>query len=765
MSDVFISYSRSDRAQIERLSAALEASGCSVWWDRDISGGSRFAGEIETRLAEAKAVIVAWSRNSVTSMWVLDEASSARDAGKLVPISLDGAAAPIGFRQLHVLDFEKWRGEREAPEIDALVSAISKIGRTPLIETSKPRPRVLWRRRAGVIGAAAAAFIALGAGWFIATRPPPQASNESADEAARTYDSIAVLPFVDASPAKDQGYLADGIAGEILNVLARNTALRVVARTSSFAFKDKSLSIAEIGKALDAEAILEGTLTRVGDRLKVSLQLVDAKNGFTLLSDSFEKPMTGVFEIQDEIAAATAKRLNVALAPSASRPTGSVEAYEAYLKGKGLVDVYGKDAHKAAKAEFERAVALDPKFADAYAYLTRLSIWLSVKRHGDMPDDIAVSDAKRFLDQATALAPDAPLTIVARIHYLGVGVQDTEGAFREAERGAKLYPNTAEIVSYYGLWLGRRGEVDQFAAVAARAVELDPMSREAAQNYLGSLTRAGRRADLLRAANDALSRFPDSVVLAQSVAASLAVFGDSVGALEARLQAFQIAPDDKQAREGVAWTLYQWGFTEEAEPFITDELTRLRLMAMDLNRLDDVREYVKRFKGDVPPDVQAEIAYVTGYDSAQIPEMEKEAEEQTRFEPMSFSPNLALAYKYADETQKLSAYLAECEKRISAAVSKGANSPRFWWDAALVAGAADNAALVVNRLDRALAFHDASPEAEGSMFIDPAFAGVKDDPRIRALATRIDAEYERQRKEVIDSGVLKRIADAAAAAH
>ncbi|MGL6223969.1 MAG: toll/interleukin-1 receptor domain-containing protein, partial [Steroidobacteraceae bacterium] len=129
MADIFISYARPDRSRIAPLSAALEQAGWSVWWDRHIDGGAAFARAIETELEASRAVVVAWSQAAVQSDWVKDEAASARDHGKLVPVSLDGTSAPLGFRQYHVIDLSAWNGEPSAPAVaDLLRSLDARLG-------------------------------------------------------------------------------------------------------------------------------------------------------------------------------------------------------------------------------------------------------------------------------------------------------------------------------------------------------------------------------------------------------------------------------------------------------------------------------------------------------------------------------------------------------------------------------------------------------------------------------------------------------------
>jgi TolB-like protein len=199
------------------------------------------------------------------------------------------------------------------------------------------------------------------------------ALNEAA--AAGRDKSIAVLPFVNLSSDPEQEYFSDGISEELLNVLAQIPSLRVAARTSSFQFKGDNRDIGEIAELLKVEHVLEGSVRKAGSRLRITAQLIEARNGYHLWSDTYDRELEDVFAIQDEISNAIADALRTQLgladmaSPAASRATANTSAYEAFLKGRALINQRGNAAITEAVEELERSIRLDPNYAPARAQL------------------------------------------------------------------------------------------------------------------------------------------------------------------------------------------------------------------------------------------------------------------------------------------------------------------------------------------------------------------------------------------------------------
>ena len=382
MADIFISYARADRDRIEKLAAAFEGEGYSVWWDRQIVGGAEFSKDIVRELAAAKAVIVAWSKESIVSRWVQDEALTAADAGKLIPICLDGVDAPMGFKQFHVLDLARWRGDIDAPEFQDLSRAVKARltgERQPAPTPGAKKTGANKLRKPVTLAAIGFVALALIAGAVIMTRGRTPVADGAAVvdlDGALTSDgaSIAVLPFTDLSEAGDQEFFSDGISEEILNVLVRIPDLKVAGRTSSFSFKGKNADLREIGATLGVSHLLEGSVRRSGARLRITAQLIRSDDGFHLWSETFDREQTDIFEIQDEIARAIADQLALSLGlddgPIIPDRTDDIVAYENYLRAEQLYFKRGKENLEIAALMLGEVIARDPDYAPAWSALS-----------------------------------------------------------------------------------------------------------------------------------------------------------------------------------------------------------------------------------------------------------------------------------------------------------------------------------------------------------------------------------------------------------
>ncbi|NNL88247.1 MAG: TIR domain-containing protein, partial [Marinicaulis sp.] len=392
MADIFISYASEDRQRVEKIASALEDAGFSVWWDRKIASGAEFSSDIEQALREASVALVVWSKASTESHWVKDEAVYARDHGKLCPISLDGTAPPMGFRQIQCADFSSWRGNVQDPAFRELLDVFTaRTGESaarpaPSLDAKPSRPFPF-----ALAGAGAAALLAFILGVVFLRGPgetptsqtqPLAATNEQgnagADTAVRSDKSVAVLPFIDLSPNKDQEYFSDGLTEEILNSLARLPELKVTARTSAFYFKGKDIPVPEIAETLEVKNIVEGSVRRAGNRLRITAQLIRAEDGIHLWSDTYDGTLNDIFDVQEAIAENIATTLEVYLDADAreamfAHGTRDVEAFDHYLRGRAQQaewhDHYEGDGIWRANQSFAKAVERDPTMARAYFHM------------------------------------------------------------------------------------------------------------------------------------------------------------------------------------------------------------------------------------------------------------------------------------------------------------------------------------------------------------------------------------------------------------
>jgi TolB-like protein/Flp pilus assembly protein TadD len=326
---------------------------------------------------------------------------------------------------------------------------------------------------------AVAVIAAVVLAWFFIKAPEeaavPVAAPPPVEVAASTMPpSIAVLPFTDLSPGSDQAYFADGIAEEILNLLARNPSIRVVARTSAFQFREAA-DLREVGAALDATRIVEGSVRTAGTRVRITAQLIDAESGLHLWSETYDRELTDIFQVQDEIAGAIAEELGVRLG-SGRQAAGvpDTDAYHTYLRGRKALnerDTPGRFAEGVAL--LERAIDLDPALANAHGALAlahALAPWFI-----DMPVAESLAQTLAASDTALELDPDNVEALIGRGYALAVrGLRVAEGE-RFLRRALELGPNDITAVNMMGDFARLTGDRAAAFDFETRAAALDPL--------------------------------------------------------------------------------------------------------------------------------------------------------------------------------------------------------------------------------------------------------------------------------------------------
>lgn len=508
----FLSYARSDRERVAQLAAALQAAGFDVWWDQQIEGGAAFAKSIAAALENCSAVVACWSRASVTSDWVLDEAGRGRDLRKLVPVSLDGTEPPLGFRQYHAIDLARWRGNAGSEEFAAVLRGIAAAaGRPAQPAAAVPARRTaITRRRALAIAAGTATAAAAGgaAWWFGPFR-------RSAD----TTTSVAVLPFRNLSGSADQDYFSDGLSEELRATLARDLRLQVMAQASTHQFRDRKEDAVTIAARLGVEYLLDGSVRRAGDVVRVTADVVDGATGFSPWSQTFERALSDIFAVQREIAGTVAHALVTRFAPDAGSAdedpvtiaggTANVQAYDAYLRGRALYDLSADEAsERAALAQFDLAIATDPGYAAAHAARAR-SLTAIANQYGKADELAALYDAAvAAAERAIALAPELADAHSTLGFTLFQGRLDARAARAPFERSRQLGAGEATVLARFALYSARTGRHADAAEAMQRALQrdrLNPLIHRAA----GAIEYAARRwADSIPPARQALAMNP-----------------------------------------------------------------------------------------------------------------------------------------------------------------------------------------------------------------------------------------------------------------
>jgi adenylate cyclase len=531
MARVFLSYARADADAAEQLAAGLARRGHQVWWDRDLEGGSHFTKAIERELHEADAVVVLWSASSIESSWVLDEAAEGRDTGRLIPVNLRGARPPLGFRQYQSLPLDDWfERPTEEQQLQLVLRAVERLGP---IEASASEPN---SRRKAVSG-----------------------------------PSICVLPFTNISGDPEQEYFSDGITEDVIIDLSKISALSVVARNTAFMFKDKTEDVEEVARTLGVTHVLEGSVRKAGNRVRITAKLINGKAGDHLWAERFDRELTDIFAIQDEISRAIVDALRVKLLASekdaiGKRGTSNIESYEYYLKGRQFFHNTTRSYLALARRMFEKAIELDSGYARAYAGMascdTRLNEWYA----GGIPTETILAIANKALEMDGALAE----AYAARAAALADAEQhqEAEEAFNQA---LAVDPDSYDAIYAFGRFRMARGEFAQAADLYMRALEIEPDDYQApllavtSLQMIGRIKEAGDYARIgLQHAREALRLHPESSRPAQLGACVLASFGEKDEAKEWLAQALAVDPEDNGARYNAACCLAQIGEPEEA---------------------------------------------------------------------------------------------------------------------------------------------------------------------------------------------------------
>ena len=340
----------------------------------------------------------------------------------------------------------------------------------------------------------------------VATLADPDAAAAAADPAR----SIAVLAFEDLSPEGDQGYFAEGISEELLNLLARSDGFRVAARTSSFKFKGSDADIAQIGQALNVETVLEGSVRKAGDQVRITAQLIEVDSGFHLWSDTYDRRLENIFAVQDEIASAIVRALQLELdvgVETAGR-TQNVAAYDLYLRGRQLAREPSRAGLLQAIEMYEEALTLDPRFAAAYSGIAEAWTWL--EDYGGVPSAEAFPKAEQAARRALALDPQSAEAHSAMAFVRDRYYSDAVGASHYFERTLELNPNYVTAYNIYGDVLRDMGNLERMIEVHRKAVELDPLSVFMRTRLASKYMDIGRYEESRALLDQVLAEYPDN---------------------------------------------------------------------------------------------------------------------------------------------------------------------------------------------------------------------------------------------------------------
>jgi TolB-like protein/tetratricopeptide (TPR) repeat protein len=506
--EIFISYRRADQAWAQLLHSQLRAEGIEAWYDAQVGAGQDWRISTAKALQASRIFVLLFSSNAAQSTDIAKELAAAVFEKKLIiPVRLEDIAPDGAF--LYELASRNWVNAYE--DTEAKLAQLAK-GLAHLVRTGARDESVLPFDRGGgqtpaqtrkrtyasaLIAAAAVLVIAVSgiAAWLLWRSPHPAAEAESAKTTAPASavpvkpestepafnpppHSVAVLPFVNMSGDPKEDYFSDGISEELLNALSSLNDLQVVARTSSFSFKGQNVDMATIAHKLNVGAVLEGSVRRSGNTVRITAQLINTVTGFHLWSETYDRPFNDIFKVQTEVATAVAQQLEIKLAGSESAKievggTKNPGAYDAYLRAQRVhQEGEGEPGDRATVVAVDKAIALDPDYAAAYVLRSNAlrSLWTianvdTVKGLGDQ----AIASAER----AVALAPDYGDAHAA----LGRVREDISVDFvvagAEFDRALVLAPGSAYVQSTFGTYAALIGHFEPALTAMRRAVSLD----------------------------------------------------------------------------------------------------------------------------------------------------------------------------------------------------------------------------------------------------------------------------------------------------
>ncbi len=548
---IFLSYASQDADAARRICDALRGAGLEVWFDQsELRGGDAWDASIRKQIKECSLFvpIISTSTNARSEGYFRLEWKLAVDRSHqmsderpfLLPVVIDDVAEPSAsvpdrFRERQ---WSRLKGEHAIAEFALRVKA--------MFSADVATPSV----------------------------PPPVQNTSRIEPASIGSPSVAVLAFANRSSNVEDEYFSDGLADELLNVLAKIRGLRVAARTSAFSFRGKSATIAEIGRALNVETVLEGSVRKSGNRARISVQLVNVADGYHLWSETYDRLLDDIFAVQDDIAQSVVTQLRAtlmgektsntlpvdvvaAVARAAKGRSDNVAAQRLYMQGRYLLNRKSADDLIRSITYFQEAVALDPGFGLAWASLAEVHHYTGCK--GLAPVHEANARALAAADKARTLAPD-----LVETHLSRAGIQlkyqfDWDGAQASLRRALELEPENAEVLARATQMEHLLGNLADSIVLGRHAVERDPLNTTSRRMLATTLFDDGDAEGAVRLLQESLALSPDLITVHGTLAMVLGVQGHHNEALAEALR------EKSEWVRLTATSLIKWLMNEPAE--------------------------------------------------------------------------------------------------------------------------------------------------------------------------------------------------------
>jgi len=597
---------------------------------------------------------------------------------------------------------------------------------------------------------------------------------QQADEANRDFsapeNSIAVLPFTDLSRDGDQSHIADGIAEEILNLLAQVDGLRVAARTSSFAFRDSLDDIRRIGRLLNVRTILEGSVRTSGDRIRLTAQLINVEDGYHIWSKDYDREVTDVFQIQDEVASNIAGALVESFDGLETKPaarTDSLAASQAYRTGR--LHWWRRTPAELQKAieMFAEALEHDAQFAPAYAAMA--DSWLLLSLYGNITTIKAIEKAQAMIDKALTIDPESVEAFAALgLARWQIGQMDAaESALRHAiELNEDYIPAQLWLAGV----LGEQGRFPEEHLVLKNAMARDPLNELLVVNFAVNLSTRGDWETGRSLLQDLLELRPDSTMLLRSLANIELSNGNLVEGWKLANRAYQLEPGNPEEIATLASTWVLLGDVDEAERLLTQGLktsgqnasllTSRWLTLMVSHRYEEaealVRELKQQFGDGIPEAQRRNFNYQLGMIAlvrSDYPQAHRflmaalSEEEQPAYSghDVTVVTLASLASKLAGEDDQARDLLEDAERKIKRGRLNGVDDPGIYYNEAVLLAMRSEPVRALQKLREA---YEHGFREQWFLEIDGRLAPLRDQPEFISLRERIRDDLANARIEI-----------------
>lgn len=587
---------------------------------------------------------------------------------------------------------------------------------------------------------------------------------------AAPENSIAVLPFTDLTAEMDQGHFGDGISEEILNLLAQVDGLQVAARTSSFVFRDPDTDIREIGRLLNVRTVLEGSVRTSGNRIRLTAQLINVEDGFHIWSQSYDREMSDIFDIQDEVASEIAQALVDSfdgIDASPATRADNLAAAEAYRTGRLMWWRRTPEDLQRAAERFAEALQHDPTYAPAYAALA--DTWLLLSLYGNVSTMEAIDKANPMIDKALQMNPESAEAHAA----LGLArshLQQNDAAESSLRHAISLNPSYVPAQLWLATVLESQGRYPEQQLVLEKAMELDPLNELLAVNFAGNLSARGDADRARTLLQDLIAFRPDSTILLRSLAGQELLHGNLVEGFKLALRSHNLQPEDPSDIGTLAQAWLSLGAVEDAEKVLSQGLEKHPNNAqlqniywqvmIAANRIEEAKSMAQKWYQDAGENAPPFIAQMYNTQMGLLTFREGDLVAATDYLTAATQSNpsgkydgyhvfvvtmAATAHMMNDNAEEATRLLTMAQRDLQRAKVNGVDNPDIDYTEAVILAIGGNKDAAVTKLQEA---YDGGFRVEWLLQVDPRLDSIREHPEFLAINANIKREVEAALEEV-----------------